>query len=72
MVKQAEQFKEEDARRRELVDLKNEAFNVHETTQKQLDEFRSKLPAEEIENIDKALKALGEWKDKDIKVGDVE
>ncbi len=72
MVKQAEQFKEEDAKRRELVDLKNEAYNVHETTQKQLDEFRSKLPAEEIENIEKALKALSEWKDKDIKVADVE
>ena len=37
-----------------------------------MDEFRSKLPAEEIENIEKALKALNEWKDKDIKVGDVE
>jgi hypothetical protein len=37
-----------------------------------LDEFRSKLPAEEIENIDKALKSLAEWKDKDIKTSDVE
>lgn len=72
MVKQAEQFKEEDAKRRELVDLKNEAYNVHETTQKQLDEFRSKLPAEEVENIEKSLKALSEWKDKDIKTEDVE
>lgn len=51
MVKQAEQFEEEDTKRRELVDLKNEAFNVYETTQKQLDEFRSKLPADGIENI---------------------
>lgn len=67
MVKQADQFKEEDKRRRELVDLKNEAYNVHETTQKQLDEFRSKLPAEDIENIEKALKSLEEWKDKDVK-----
>ncbi|HNO24933.1 MAG TPA: Hsp70 family protein, partial [Leptospiraceae bacterium] len=58
MVKQADQFREEDKKRRELVDLKNEAYNVHETTQKQLDEFRSKLPAEEIENIEKALKNL--------------
>lgn len=55
-----------------MVDLKNEAYNVHETTQKQLDEFRSKLPAEEVENIEKSLKALSEWKDKDIKTGDVE
>jgi len=51
MVKQGEQFKEEDAKRRELVDLKNEAFNVYEATQKQLDEFRSKIPADKIENI---------------------
>lgn len=72
MVKQAEEFKEQDAKRRELVDLKNEAYNVHETTQKQLDEFRSKLPAEEIENIEKALKNLSEWKDKDIKPEDVD
>lgn len=72
MVKQAEQFKEEDAKRRELVDLKNEAYNVHETTQKQLDEFRSKLPAEEITNIENALKTLAEWKDKDIKAADVD
>lgn len=72
MVKQAEQFKEEDSKRRELVDLKNEAYNVHETTQKQLDEFRSKLPAEEIENIEKSLATLNEWKDKDLQLGDIE
>jgi len=29
MVKQADQFREEDKKRRELVDLKNEAYNVH-------------------------------------------
>ena len=55
-----------------MVDLKNEAYNVHETTQKQLDEFRSKLPAEEIENIEKALKNLSDWKDKDLKPEDVD
>lgn len=35
-------------KRREMVDLKNEAHNVYETTKRQLDEFRSKLPANEI------------------------
>lgn len=55
-----------------MVDLKNEAYNVHETTQKQLDEFRSKLPAEEVENIEKALQNLAEWKDKDLQLGDVD
>jgi molecular chaperone DnaK (HSP70) len=52
--------------------LKNEAYNVHETTQKQLDEFRSKLPAEEVENIEKAIKKLSEWKDKDLQTTDVD
>ena len=37
MLKQAEQFKEEDAKRRELVDLKNEAHGVYETTKRQLE-----------------------------------
>jgi molecular chaperone DnaK (HSP70) len=55
-----------------LVDLKNEAFNVYETTQKQLDEFRSKLPADDIENIEKSLRELNEWKDKDIQPSDVD
>lgn len=52
--------------------MKNEAYNVYETTQKQLDEFRSKLPAEEIENIEKALSNLNEWKDKDLQVSDID
>ena len=59
-------------KRREMVDLKNEAHNVYETTKRQLDEFRSKLPATEIENIEKALEGLNEWKDKDLQVGDKE
>ena len=54
------------------MDLKNEAYNVYETTQKQLDEFRSKLPAEEIGNIEKALSNLNEWKDKDLQVSDID
>lgn len=72
MVKQAQQFKEEDSRRRQLVDLKNEAFNVHETTQKQLNEFRSRLSTEDIENIERALNTLSEWKDKDLQPADAE
>jgi molecular chaperone DnaK (HSP70) len=37
MLKQAEQFKEEDKLRREVVDLKNEAHTVYETTKRQLE-----------------------------------
>ena len=55
MVKQAEQYKEEDQKRRELVDLKNEAHNVYENTKKQLDEFRSKIPQSDIESIEGSL-----------------
>ena len=36
MVKQGEEFKEEDRKRRELVDLKNEAHGVYENTKRQL------------------------------------
>ncbi len=72
MVKQAEDMKDEDMKRREMVDLKNEAHNVYETTKRQLDQFRSKLPATEIENIEKALEGLNQWKDKDLQLGDKE
>jgi molecular chaperone DnaK len=72
MIKKAEQYKEEDAKRRELVDLKNEAHNVYETTKRQLDEFRSRIPNDVIEAIETSLKNLEEWKDKDLQVGDKE
>jgi len=51
MLKQAEQFKEEDKKRRELVDLKNEAHSVYENTKRQLEEFRSKIPSDVAEQI---------------------
>ena len=37
-----------------------------------MDEFRSKIPATEVENIEKALETLNEWKDKDLQPGDAE
>ena len=46
MLKQAEQFKEEDKKRRQVVDLKNEAHSVYENTKRQLEEFRSKIPTD--------------------------
>lgn len=72
MLKQAEKFKDEDKKRRELVDLKNEAHNVYETTKRQLQEFRSKIPADVIEGIEKALNTLNELKDKDLQPADTE
>ena len=72
MVKQAEDFKEEDRKRRQLVDLKNEAHGVYETTKRQLEEFRSKIPSDVAEQIEKALNELNELKDKDLQPDDVE
>ena len=72
MLKQAEQFKEEDQKRREVVDLKNEAHGVYETTKRQLEEFRSKIPSDVAENIEKALNELNEVKDKDLQTSDID
>ena len=72
MVKQGEEFKEEDRKRRELVDLKNEAHGVYETTKRQLEEFRSKIPSDVAEQIEKALSELNEVKDKDLQPEDVD
>ena len=72
MLKQAEQFKEEDKKRRELVDLKNEAHSVYETTKRQLEEFRSKIPTDVAEGIEKALSELNEVKDKDLEPSEIE
>jgi hypothetical protein len=52
--------------------LKNEAHSVYETTKRQLDEFRSRIPNDVAENIEKALATLSEYKDKDIVVGESE
>jgi len=72
MLKQAEQFKEEDKKRRELVDLKNEAHGVYETTKRQLEEFRSKIPSDVAEGIEKALQELNDIKDKDLQTSDID
>ncbi len=69
MVRQAEEFKADDAKRREAVDLKNEVYNTHETITRQLNEFRSQLPQEEVEAIEKTLQDLATFKDKDISPG---
>ena len=45
---------------------------MYEATKKQLDEFRSRIPNETIEEIEKALSNLNEWKDKDLQTGDID
>ena len=72
MLKQAEQFKEEDRKRREVVDLKNEAHTAYETTKRQLEEFRSKIPSNVAEEIEKALQELNEVMDKDVQPSEID
>ena len=72
MLRQAEEFKEQDSKRREVIDLKNEAHGVYETTKRQLEEFRSKIPSDVAEDIEKAIKELSEIMDKDLQPADVE
>lgn len=58
MINNAEKMKDADAKKREMVDLKNEADNALHTTQKSLDEHRSKLKSEHIEEIEKEMTEL--------------
>ena len=44
--------------RQEMVDLKNEADNAIHTTQKSLDEHKSKIGQQDIEEIEKEIQAL--------------
>lgn len=51
MVNEAEKMKNEDHKRRELIDLRNEGDNAIHNTEKSLNEFRSKLTSNDIEEI---------------------
>ncbi len=58
MVKDAEQYAEEDARRRELADTRNQADQVVNQSEKVLEEHGDKLDDDEKEAIDKATAEL--------------
>eukprot|EP00889_Picochlorum_renovo_P002167 jgi/Picre1/29197/NNA_004590.t1 len=55
MVQNAEQFADEDKKRRELVDAKNQADSVVYQTEKQLSEFDDKLPQEIKDKVNAKL-----------------
>lgn len=44
MIKNADEMKEKDKIKRELVDAKNDADTALHTTEKSLDEYKDKLP----------------------------
>jgi len=60
MVKEAEQHAEEDKKRREEIEVKNEADNIIYATEKALKEYGDKVSPAEKKNIEDALGELKE------------
>ena len=60
MVKDAELHKEEDAKRKELIEVRNQADNIVYQTQKLLDEGKDKIDAPQSEKIQNAINELKE------------
>jgi len=60
MVKEAEKHAEEDRKKRELVDLKNQADSLIYSTEKNLKDVGDKVPAGDREAIEKAAADLRE------------
>jgi molecular chaperone DnaK len=58
MVKDAESNKADDAKKKELADLKNNAEGLVYTTEKSLEEYASALKPEDLEEIRADLEAL--------------
>ena len=63
MVKDAEAHADEDKKKRELIDLHNQAESVIYQTEKSLKEMGDKVPAEDKANIEGALSQLKTVKD---------
>jgi len=60
MVKEAKEREEEDKKKREIIDLKNQADQISYQTEKQLEENKDKIPSDDIEEIRRALEELKE------------
>ena len=60
MVKDAESHETEDKEKRELIDLRNQADALSYQTEKQLEEYKDKIPEGDIEEIRKSLEELKE------------
>jgi molecular chaperone DnaK len=65
MVRDAEVNADEDKKRRELVELRNQADSLIHSTEKNLAEHGDKVSAEEKQAIEDGLQALKEVKDQD-------
>jgi len=60
MVKEAEAHAAEDKAKRELIDLKNQADQLSYQTEKQMMEYKDKIPSEDEDELRKALEELKE------------
>ena len=65
-VRQSEQFAEEDKKRKELVGVKNNADSLCYTAEKNLEEHKSKLPQNIIDDVNTAMSELRAVKEKDL------
>ncbi len=65
MVKDAESHADEDKKRRETIELRNQADNLVYSTEKVLNENRDKLAEEDVKNVEAAIKDLKDALEKD-------
>lgn len=52
MIKKAEQYAEEDKKRKDVIEATNHAEAIVHDTESRIDEFKDQLPADEVEKID--------------------
>ena len=60
MVKEAELHKEEDTKKKAIIELRNNADSLVSQTRKSLEEFKDKIESAEVEKIQGAISALEE------------
>ena len=65
MKQEAEKYADEDKKKKELVDKKNEAESLLFTAEKSVKDAGDKITEDEKKEIEEAMKALKEEKDKD-------
>jgi len=60
MIKKAEEYAEEDKRRKEMVEIVNQAESVIHDTESKMEEFKDQLPKEECDEIKEEIVKLRE------------
>ena len=59
MVRNAEQYAEEDKKKRELIEAINQGESIIHDTESKIDEFKDQLPAEEVRIISNIILSTG-------------